>query len=350
MSKLVKGLDAGTMNLVAAVQNDGGTLNLKSQRNLFIEVPNDSWTMDMLDSSKVSYVEYGEGTKSKLYVLGNNAFELARIFNRDPQRPMSNGVLSPEELNAVPILNLLIQKLLGKAQPGEECVFSVPADPIDSDIDIVFHKAMLEEVLQNNGYKPRAITEAHAVGLSELGDDNFTGIALSWGAGMVNISVIYRSIPAIVFSTSKSGDWIDKKVAGVTGLVKSRVTGIKERETDLMNPTTRVQKAIAAYYRDLVQYVMANIERRFKTGNDMPDFGEPIPIVCAGGTAAAKGFIELFREEYEKMDFPIPIKEIRMAKEPLYATAKGCLIAGLAKSGAKKQDPKPQPKPRKETE
>jgi len=41
------------------------------------------------------------------------------------------------------------------------------------------------------------------------------------------------------------------------------------------------------------------------------------------------GFIDVFEEELRKIDFPIPINKVRLAAEPLNATAKGLLLAAL---------------------
>jgi actin-related protein len=62
----------------------------------------------------------------------------------------------------------------------------------------------------------------------------------------------------------------------------------------------------------------------------MPQFPEPVDIVCSGGSSMIGGFIEVFKEELDKMTFPIPVNQVRLAAEPLYATAKGCLLAGLS--------------------
>jgi actin-related protein len=59
----------------------------------------------------------------------------------------------------------------------------------------------------------------------------------------------------------------------------------------------------------------------------MPTFNDPISIVFSGGTSMAGNFIELVKDVFKKIDFPIPVKEIRMAKDPLHATAKGALVA-----------------------
>jgi hypothetical protein len=41
----------------------------------------------------------------------------------------------------------------------------------------------------------------------------------------------------------------------------------------------------------------------------------------------AGNFIELVKDVFKKLDFPIPVKDIRMAKDPFNATAKGSLVA-----------------------
>ena len=44
------------------------------------------------------------------------------------------------------------------------------------------------------------------------------------------------------------------------------------------------------------------------------------------------GFVEMFRGELDKIDFPIEIAEIRMAGNPIKAVAAGCLQAALAET------------------
>ena len=58
----------------------------------------------------------------------------------------------------------------------------------------------------------------HAVTFAELGEEDFTGIGISCGGGMFNICVAYKSMPALYFSTARSGDWVDKNVANVLGI------------------------------------------------------------------------------------------------------------------------------------
>ena len=42
----------------------------------------------------------------------------------------------------------------------------------------------------------------------------------------------------------------------------------------------------------------------------------------------AGNFIELVKDVFKKIEFPLPVKEVRLAKDPLNATAKGALEDG----------------------
>jgi hypothetical protein len=85
---------------------------------------------------------------------------------------------------------------------------------------------------------------------------------------------------------------------------------------------------LISYYEAAIQYALENIKRRFVSGRDMPKFSEPVEIVSAGGTASPKGFVDVFKRVYARMDFPIPVKNIRVSDDPLYTVVRGALVAG----------------------
>lgn len=325
--ELGKGLDVGTANLISAVQDREGNLYVKSQRNAFIDIDQDDFTRKMLTKLGVQYVILS----NRMIVVGDPAFELANIFNRETRRPMARGVLSPDEEDALPIMKLLIEKLLGQPQePNEICYFSVPAEPIDFDMNAIYHERMFQDLLTRIGYDARPRIEGHAVVLSELADDEFTGIGISCGGGMHNICVAYKAVNVISFATARGGDWIDQNVAQVLGIKKSKATAIKEKGVDLRNPKNREQQAVEIYYRDLISYTLKNIAKRFESKSDRPDFEDPVDIVFAGGTSMVGGFVEVVREELAKLSFPIPVKNVRRADDPLHSVAKGCLVAAMS--------------------
>jgi hypothetical protein len=199
-----KGLDVGTANLVCAYEENENVV-INQERNAFLDIQADPFTRSLLNRQKVPYAVY----KNSLYVLGQAAFEYANIVGQEVRRPMSGGMISPHEVDALPVIKLLIEKLVGPPQAqGEPICFSVPAPPVDSNLNVAYHQNIFQNLLERFGYRAFPIHEGLSVVYSELADQEFTGIGISFGGGMANVCMAYRSVPAIAFSVARSGDWI----------------------------------------------------------------------------------------------------------------------------------------------
>lgn len=327
-----RGLDVGTANLVGASMDADGKITITPVRNAFLDIPEDPFTKKMLAQQNIPYIKRGD----KLFVVGEAAFELANIFNREMRRPMRQGMIAPTDVDAMPMEIELIKQVLGEPRAqGELCYFSVPADPVDSTMNIVYHKNVMTGLLERLGYTAKSLNEGHAVVFSELGDEDFTGIGISCGGGMVNVCVAFRSVPVISFATSRGGDWIDTQAAQVMGSAGSRMTAVKERGIDINTPGTPEEEAISIYYKSMIDYSLAKIIEKFSALTDVPSFAKPVPIVVSGGTSKVGGFIEVFKGVFNKTKarFPIKISDVRLAPDLLNSTAKGCLIAALSDEG-----------------
>lgn len=322
---MVASLDPGTANLVVCVPTESGSKVLR-MRNNFLELGKDKFAISMLKQLKIPYYEKDKN----LYLIGDDAFEMATTFGKDLRRPMASGVISSGEMEAVPMITRMIEKLLNDSgvEKGAKVAYSCPANPIDTQIDNVFHKNIIEGALRHLGMEPIETTEAHAVALDALSNDDFTGIAMSFGGGMVNTCVAFRSLPVLSFSSCRSGDWIDYKSAKACGEATSRMTALKEGKTMNLDPDTTDRRiaALYAYYKEVITYTLANMKDRLENGENLPAFKNPVPIMIAGGTAMVPGFIELFKKVFETQDFPIEISEIRLVPDPLYSVARGCLV------------------------
>ena len=64
--------------------------------------------------------------------------------------------------------------------------------------------------------------------------------------------------------------------------------------------------------------------------DDRPEFPNPVDLVLAGGTSMIRGFESVVRDELGKLSFPIPVKTVRVAEDPLNSVAKGCLVAAMS--------------------
>lgn len=323
-----KGLDVGTA-FVYCAQMHGDSVVFRSQRDAFFDVEVSDFAKEIFKKLHVRYIQKGD----RLCVVGDEAIRFANIFNRNTRRPMSRGVVSPEEEDALPMIELIIKNVLGlPRRDGEVAYYSVPGDPIDADFDVVYHTNLVRSMIGRWGYTPKPLNEALAVILSELAAENFTGIGLSFGGGMVNVALAHLSVPIFSFSVAKAGDWIDEQAAKVTGSTASKVCAIKEKSLDLTKTDglSRIEHALATYYEHLIEYVLAHIKQEIERTRKMPVFDTPLTMVVSGGTASVPGFITHFKRVLKKIHFPLQVGEARLASEPLYSVAKGALVMALS--------------------
>lgn len=320
------GLDCGTGNFVTV---DGSGTQI--QRNAFLSIEKEITTKKQLKRMQVPYVEIN----NQLHIIGQDAFNYANIFTgKDLRRPMKDGLLNPVEKDALPVLKHLVGSLIGgEASPGSRVVYCVPGKPIDVEREVDYHEDVLKQIIEFYGYKARAINEAVALGMAGLENDNYTGIAISFGSGMANIAILYMGMSALQFSVSKSGDWVDSQVSTDCGISKAKAQQVKEKGDYSIAPeaqaSSREHNAIRTYYSALIRYVLANIANQFEESDEMPTFPNAVPIVVGGGTAMPEGFIELFKQQFTNKDFPLEISEIRLVDEPLTAVARGCYLEAI---------------------
>jgi hypothetical protein len=323
------GCDIGTMNIVSARKTPSG-VETRRVRDAFLELPLDS--KKMLKLSNVSFVERAD----ELLILGDAALDTANIFGREARRPLSAGLVSSSDIDAMEILGLVIKNGLGEPKvPGEHCYFSVPAAPVDKPgQDVIYHRGVLEKIVRECGYTPTAGNEAMAIVYAETAKEGFSGIGISFGSGMTNIALAVNTIEGLSFSVGRGGDWIDSGAAKSIGSTASRLCAIKEKGVDLNAPQGREQEALTFYYKNLIEYAIDQIALQFMSIQGKFTLPKPVPIVVSGGTSKAGGFLDLFKSVFDKKRkrFPIEVSEIRAATDPLNAVANGLLIQAMQES------------------
>lgn len=318
-------VDLGTMTVLAARHSADGAVETKRIRDAFLDLEPEA--KKTLRLSRVDYVE----REGSLIVLGDSALALANLFKREVRRPLSRGVISAGELDAQEILALLLLNVLGKPTvDAEHCYYSVPAAPLDEPgQDVIYHQEVFRKILAELGYTPHPMNEAMAVIYSQCAEQNFSGLAISYGAGMCNMALAYHSVSGMELALARGGDWVDHHSAKAVGSTASRMCSIKEKGVDLAHPKNRDEEAIALYLRALIKYSIENIAVQFRKVQANIELPEPIPFVVSGGTSRAVGFMDVFKQEFEaikKRGFPIQISEIRQAKDPMTAVAEGLLV------------------------
>jgi hypothetical protein len=330
---MAKGLDVGTSFVVLASDAEDGAVAYKDFRDAFYTIkPSSPVALKMIEKGLAGrvFVKDADGT---FILLGQDAIEKAVERNDSAKRPMHKGVVSAKEKDAKRILAYILKEVAGQAnEPGEKLVFCVPAQPVDQedeDFDVGYHEDVVKTILAECGYSARAINEAEALCYSELENDDYTGVALSCGAGMVNCCVMLNGEPTVMFSTTKSGDWVDRMAAVATNEPDSVVQAEKEHgDFTIGQPTDSViLSAVSSYYERLIDYTTKQLAAAMTGHRLLPKFKSPLPVVIAGGTSQAKGFVELFAAKLVENGFPLEVSAVRHAKDPLHAVARGCLVA-----------------------
>ena len=326
---IASGLDCGTMNLCFS-RSDKDDITIT--RNMFLKLDSDE--ISKSDLRDISFVEMD----GNVYIIGEDSFRMANIFNKKVSRPMEKGMISPKEIDAIDVLTIIVKNLFGDIKDKEiYCSYSVPAEAIDLERSVTYHEKVFSRILGNIGVNHKSINESMAIVFAECEKENYTGIGISFGAGMCNVACSYKGVEVFKFATTRSGDWIDMNVAQSLNLTQNRVTNIKEKYLDLSkdfmeNPnkkTRRTLEALHYYYFAMIGYTIKNIIKQFEQKFDL-ELDEELPIIVSGGTSLAGGFLQLFKDSIGEFGLPFEVSEIRQPKNPLTCVSQGLLVKTLA--------------------
>jgi actin-like ATPase involved in cell morphogenesis len=331
-----RGFDAGTYHIATCKRKDGNFV-YKKEVNAFIEMPLDNkFVFNMMKNAGVPLIEQPDSNIG--YALGEAAVNMAYTMNQiELKRPMKDGCLNPKEKHAQQIMNIMAHSLIGEIEePDTKLYYSVPANAINQETDADYHSKVLESMFRSyvstKGYKldPHPINEALALVYAELGNKAWTGIGISFGAGMVNLCYAIYGAPVFQFSLVNSGDWIDKMASKAIGEETTTYVNKEKMKADLTmeNPETLVQRAIKAQYEIMIHHTVQGIKRGIEEAGAKARSENPVDVIVAGGTSMPKGFDILFANILDMAKLTnIKIGSVIRPEDPLYSVARGCLIA-----------------------
>lgn len=333
------GLDLGTKHIVLSWRDEKNKIKTRYEVNGYITLERtDAFTEQFLIKNEVPYITRG----NEFIAIGSKAEKLAYTFNKNLKRPMAEGGVSRNDEDAQEIIAVIIRSIIGKLTEDALLYYCTTAAPINTNnLNIDFQKKIVKLIIE--GYESdkakitaHHINEARCLIIEEAG----TAIGISWGAGTVTIHAGVFGVPVFEFSISGSGDWLDIEVAKRFGYdpdnpdKQSRETPTsvcrRKEKIDLMKvPEDKVDQAIVLMYDILIENVVTGIIKGFRDNRTKFRPGEPVKVINAGGTSMPPGFTTKL---YAKLDavkdqLTIPIGEVTQAPDPLFAVARGALIA-----------------------
>lgn len=326
------GFDAGTYNFVCCRRDKDGNFTHKREVNAFLEMPmNNRFVFNMMKNAGVPLIERGEVA----YALGEAAVEMAYTMTQiELKRPMSQGCVNPKEKDAFQIMSIMMHNLLGDNKIDKEVLYySVPANAINEETDADYHNKILKAIFDayktSDGKKvdARPINEALALIYAELASSGYTGIGISFGAGMVNLCLAIFGAPVFEFAIVNSGDWIDKQAAKATGEAIAFINREKTKVDLAVEPQNLIERAIQTQYRIMIEKTVHSIKKGIDDAGNKARTSNGVDIVIAGGTSSPNGFDTLFKTVLEQANLSIKIGKVIRPADPLYSVARGCLVA-----------------------
>jgi actin-like ATPase involved in cell morphogenesis len=331
------GVDIGTCNLVITRQTTDNVFVNRYHRNVLFQLPASEESNELLQRGDYLFIK----TNDKFFIVGEDALRLASAVGKseDIVRPMQNGTLNSELSSSSELLFFIVKALCGeKTIENEPLRFSIPANDKSSKMDNRFHQMVLSGFFNKMGYSAKPINESVALAIDcnpvlkeEDGKEvSLSGLALSFGGGMINCAILYKGLELDSFSIMSSGDAIDNSVSRVTGVPIANVIKIKEKKLDLsqIDSSDRVQVALGIYYDEMIERVVRSIGDNFK--DKKSEMEGKIEIVVGGGTSLCNGFITRLEEGFKKFPIPFDIFRVRHSSIPFYSVSQGCCIRALA--------------------
>ncbi len=326
------GFDCGTYNLVVCQRDESKNFTYKKEVNAFLEIPLENrFVFNMMKNAGVPLIE----REDVAYALGQRAVDMAyTIPALELKRPMHQGCVNPKESNAFKIMSIMIHSLLDEIkQDNETLYYSVPANAINEETDADYHGKIMEAIFKafeddkHHKVSPFSINEGLALIYAELGKKAYTGIGISFGAGLINLCFAMYGAPVFSFAIANSGDWIDRQAAHATGQSIAYINKQKIKTKLDVEPTNMVERAIQTQYKLMIEKTVVGIKNGLANIGKKANPDGEIDIVIAGGTSSPDGFSVLFEKIVREAKIPLQIGSIIKTPDPLYSVARGCLIA-----------------------
>lgn len=274
-----------------------------------------------------------------LLVLGDSAEKLTQLFRVPCDALFPGGVLNAADPLSRQITAALVEALIGRATAeGELCALTLPADLKSGGDGTSPQREFLVRVVRLLGYAPLELAAPQALVLAELGDDAFTGIGLSFGAGSSQAGLIHRGNVLASCEVAYGGNWIDLRLARAQQLFVWDTQGRKRLDTrktrtwkeglagDLRRAENESELQLGDLYRGVVEFLLREAALTFTDVLKRMPIPGPLPMIVTGGSARIGGFRELLCDVLPTVAFPVTISDVRLAISSPYAVTRGGLI------------------------
>jgi hypothetical protein len=278
-----------------------GSLRTRRVRAEYCPVLDNRIHREFLAKHEISFVECEAG----LVVPGDDAGKVARFLQVPTHAVLPGGRIAAGDRLGRQVVNVLLESVLPPGTPvGTECAVTFPAAAEQDGSETT---EFLTRLIKLRGYTPRPIAQGLALGLAELGHQQFTGLCLQVGHSATQLAVLRLGRLVAGDSLGKAGEWLEDYLC-------------RER-----NPATHDEKALGNATRELAWEIARECIRLLNAGacRLLP---RPLTLLCGGGCSQIPGFVDLIAEAIGHRDPACGINSVRTANASPYTTCRGALI------------------------
>jgi hypothetical protein len=330
-------LDIGAQT-VRSLRRQGTRLVARRSRLAYAVLPGSPEHRRLLDAARIPFAVCG----GQFVLIGGQAVDSAGLFRERVCTALCGGKLPGDNPLARQVVAAVIDAVLPRArEPGEVCCLTLPGGDGLEGAEAEF----LTRIVRLAGYTPVTIPAGMALLLAELSRVSFTGVALSFGAATCEMTVAHRGREIASTGITRAGEWIDSQIAEQEGCFiwdaagrrhfdSEAVAMLKARQTEpLTTSSSKCGQRLAALYRDVIDELCRRAASAFADVPLLATLPRPLEFVVSGGPVRAAGFADLLNERLQATPLPLALAPARIADDPEYTIARGCLIGAELEAG-----------------
>jgi hypothetical protein len=283
-----------------------------------------------------------------LVLPGDAAIEAESLFGAIPRDLLPGGELPKSDPVTRQVIALLVDGMLPLSSDSREiCCFAQPGcqERMLHD-DPTFDERMqfFSRIIRLRGYHPLPLNPATALVLAEMAPAGFTGIGLALGASGCDVAVVHRGNQIASGRLPRGGRWIDEQLARRQHALDRNSSGpdvleveacrMQKESASLLAPENNVGRQIVDLYENLLTELAKVLCETLALEPQITLLPQPLPIVCGGGPAKIPGFTESLESVLKRQEFPVALAGLRLAADPEYSVARGCLIHATLEQSA----------------
>lgn len=326
-------LDLGSLSF-RTLRRTGAQLTARRLTSLYMSIPQHSAAARLARKTGVT-TSTAEGFE---LIVGDEAVEMSQYIQAPLSTFLDNGKFPAQDPVARQLIGNALDALLptNKAEPGL-CVLALPGGHVD-----LASNPEMDYLSRAIGLKNYTIMPLHgslALGLAELGDASFTGVALTLGASGCELSVIRYGMELAYAYLPVGGLWMEETLAQQQSRYTFTPAGerfldvlsvrnwMSSQEPNLHRPKTEADKLLSETFSQLLTQFEEALATQLGTQSEaLFSVGHPLPLVIGGGLTLIDGAASLLLKRYRETLGPLVLSTARVVKHTPFTICRGCLI------------------------